>query len=192
MIWLAYRVTMLPPQQCRGWLDADEWLYAGNCGVKRALQFCNGRMLIRQLLQQQLGLAPAEVSIGLPSDQAPQLVVNGRAIQLSVSHSAQAIAVAVSSTQPLGLDVEQTRSRNFVELAAQHPALQPCAGADSFYRRWTAAEAYSTFSQQPLLAVLAQPLPQNIRLTHLPLPGYMLCLCYQNTDTTLKITGNIA
>jgi phosphopantetheinyl transferase len=192
MIWLAYRVTMLPPQQCRGWLNADEWHYAGNCGAKRAQQFCNGRMLIRQLLQQQLGLAPADVGIGLPSEQAPKLVVNGQAMQLSLSHSAQAVAVAVSASQAIGLDVEQTRSRNFAELAAQYPALQPCFSADSFYRRWTAAEAYSKFSQQSLLKVLAEPLPQNIRLTHLPLPGYMLCLCYQDTDTTLKITGDPA
>ncbi|SEH65993.1 Phosphopantetheinyl transferase [Rheinheimera pacifica] len=191
MISLAYRLQTLSVKDCRVWLHDNEWQYCLTLSNKRAREFCNGRALIRQLLLQQSGVAVAEIQITLPSAQAPAMYVGGQAVALSISHSRQAVAVVYSPQQPVGVDLEYIKVRDFVQLSGQFAALKTATDSATFYQSWTAAEAYSKFSKQPLLAVLAQPLPQNIQLTHLPLPGYMLCLCYQHADTKLKITGDV-
>jgi|GEM_PF-3514028 len=191
MISLAYRLQTLSVEDCRVWLHANEWQYSLTLSNKRAREFCNGRALIRQLLLQQSGVAVAEIQITLPSAQAPAMYVKGQAVALSISHSRQAVAVVYSQQQPVGLDLEYIKARDFVQLSSQFSALKAATDSATFYQSWTAAEAYSKFSQQPLLSVLAHPLPQNIQLKHLSLPGYMLCLCYKIPDTTVKISANI-
>lgn len=191
MIILAYRLQTLSVEDCRVWLHDDEWQYSLALSNKRAREFCNGRALIRQLLLQQSGVAVAEIQITLPSVQAPAMRVKGQTVVLSISHSQQAVAVAYSLEQPVGLDLEYMKSRDFAQLSDEFAALNAATDSATFYQSWTAAEAYSKFSQQPLLSVLAHPLPQNIQLKHLSLPGYMLCLCYKIPDTILKISTNI-
>lgn len=191
MISLAYRLHTLSVEDCRVWLHDNEWQYSLALSNKRAREFCNGRALIRQLLLQQRGVAVADIQIALPSEQAPVMYVKGQKVALSISHSRQAVAVAYSPQQPVGLDLEYIKVRNFSQLSGEFAALNTTTGSTGFYQSWTAAEAYSKFSQQPLLSVLAHPLPQNIQLKHLSLPGYMLCLCYKIPETILKISTNI-
>ncbi len=191
MIWLSYRLQLLPLEQCRDSLTDTEWQYAQTLGAKRIRQFCNGRALIRRLLQHQHSVSNADIAITLPTDKAPVLSVCGERWQLSVSHSAQAIAVAISRSNRLGLDIEQLKPRNIAEFGREYPALAGAEHIAGFYQRWTAAEAYSKYSGEPLWAVLQQPLPAAPAFYHLPLNGYMLCLCYQDAAPPLITTEEI-
>lgn len=191
MIALAYRLQILSVKECRQWLHDSEWQYSLTLSAKRASEFCNGRALIRQLLLQQNDLVVADIDIELPSDRAPAMSVKGKKVVLSISHSRQAVAVAYSLKQPVGLDLEYIKLRDFAQLSSGYAALSAVNDSTRFYQNWTAAEAYSKFSQQPLLSVLAHPLPQHIQLRHLELPGYMLCLCYKHSESILNISANL-
>ena len=188
MIWLGYRLQLWPQAQCRSHLTDAEWHYASSLSARRSLQFCNGRALARQLLQRHQAISPVGVRISLPSDAAPALMVGDERWQLSISHSAQAIAVAVSRTTKLGLDIEQLKPRNVADFSREYPALAGVTDQLVFYQRWTAAEAYSKYSGQPLLQVLQHSLPTDLPTHYLPLNGYMLCLSYQHADAELTIT----
>ena len=191
MIWLGYRLQLWPKAQCRSSLTEAEWQYANSLSTKRSLQFCNGRALARQLLQRYQAISPVGVGISLPSDAAPTLMVRNELWQLSISHSAQAIAVAVSRTNKLGLDIEQLKPRNTADFSREYPALAGASDQLAFYQRWTAAEAYSKYSGQPLLQVLQHSLPTDLPTHYLPLNGYMLCLSYQHADAELTITEDL-
>lgn len=188
MIWLGYRLQLWPEEQCRQNLTDAEWHLAKTMSPKRSRQFCNGRALTRRLLQQHHAALTADVSISLPSDSAPVLTVAAVRWYLSISHSAHAIAVAISNTNKLGLDIEQLKPRNIADFTAEYRALAGAVDTTGFYRRWTAAEAYSKYSGEPLLQLLHHSLPDDIPQYHLPLNGYMLCLVYQHADAVLSIT----
>ncbi|WP_205311758.1 4'-phosphopantetheinyl transferase family protein [Rheinheimera maricola] len=191
MIWLGYRLQLRPKAQCRSSLTDTEWQYANSLSTKRSLQFCNGRALARQLLLRYQGVSPANADISLPSDAAPALKVCSELWQLSISHSAQAIAVAVSRTNKLGLDIEQLKPRNTDDFSREYPALTGATDQLAFYQRWTAAEAYSKYSAVPLLQVLRHSLPADLPTHYLPLNGFMLCLTYQHADAGLTITEDL-
>jgi len=188
MIWLSYRLQLLTPAECKVWLSQVEWLYAKTLSTKRARQFCNGRALIRRLLVYQYQpLYNDAITIELPTDRAPALTVKGQPWQLSVSHSADAVAVAVSHSNKLGLDIEQLKPRNYLTLSQQYAALAGAEDLTDFYHRWTTAEAYSKYSGKPLLQVLNKTLPDKILCHYLPLKSYMLCLTHQHADAEITI-----
>lgn len=190
MIWLSYRLSMLTPEQCRPWLSASEWQYAQLCSAKRARQFCNGRRLARRVLLQKLSVSPVNIEITLPSDQAPALVVSGHRLHMSVTHSGQAVAVAISPDHAIGVDLEQLKQRRFAELAADYPALHRATDSDEFYRCWTSAEAYSKLSGQPLMTVLQQPLPASLQRKFIYLSEYLLCIGYQQKNSEIEVTDD--
>ncbi|QBL10713.1 hypothetical protein E0Z06_14870 [Rheinheimera sp. D18] len=187
MILLGYRLQLLPLLQCQAYLTNIEWQYAQTLTNKRALQFCNGRALIRQLLLRYHGISYNNIAIDLPTDKAPTLRVLSEPWQLSISHSAQAIAVAISQTNRLGLDIEQIKARNITEFITEYPALAGAKNLTEFYQHWTAAEAYSKYSGEPLLNLLQQSVKLTEPQYHLSLHGYMLCLTYQYADAKLEI-----
>jgi len=186
-IWVAYRLKQHLLPQCLPLLDKVEQQYALVARDKRAHQFANGRALLRSVLQQQLKIAATDIHVALPTQDAPQLTVCGEPWRLSISHSHHAIAVAVSRNYSVGIDLEQLKPRNFSELSRDYIALKGAESSEDFYRRWTAAEAYSKLSKQPLIIVLQQPFPTSPIIKHLPLPGYMLCLCYQHESAEIII-----
>lgn len=190
MIWLGYRLQLRSVTACQHWLSIDEYRYAQQLGAKRAQQFSNGRALARQLLQQRLTLPQRDIDISLPAEQAPTLQVQAVPWQLSISHSGNAVAVAVSPTQQLGVDIERLKPRQFADFCQQYPALAGATDAEHFYRAWTAAEACSKYHQQPLLDLLQQPTDTTLAHYYLPLPGYMLCLVHSNNLTDISIYGD--
>lgn len=191
MIWLSYRLQLLPLQQCRQFLTNAEWQYAQTLSQKRALQFSNGRALTRQLLQRYHSYDLVEVAIELPADKAPTLIVGQQIWQLSISHSGQAIAVAVSKTHRLGLDIEQIKPRKFESFKAEYLALANVENLTGFYQSWTAAEAYSKLTAIPLLEVLQQSLAKDMQYKYLFLSEYMLCLCSKQ-DNILYIIDEVS
>lgn len=190
MIWLGYRLQLLSVAACQPWLSVGEYQYAQQLGAKRALQFSNGRALTRQLLQQQLTLKQADIDISLPSEQAPSLQLQGIPWQLSISHSGNAVAVALSPSARLGVDIERLKPRQFADFCQQYPTLAGAADSERFYRAWTAAEACSKYHQQPLLDLLQQPADTALTHYYLPLPGYMLCLVHSNNSTDISVYGD--
>jgi phosphopantetheinyl transferase len=182
MIFISYRLKQMSQQQAAAWLNQTELDYLTQVSVKRAVQFANGRALLRRMLQQRLQLAPSEIVIDLPSTQAPKLSVAGKSWQLSISHSGTAIAVACSAEHVLGIDIEQLKLRQFAKFSTDYVALTNATELIPFYQQWTAVEAYSKFSGLPLLTVLQQPLTKQVQFKHLLLSGFMLCLCRQHTD----------
>lgn len=190
MIWLSYRLQLRSVAACQPWLTADEYQYVQQLGAKRAQQFSNGRALARQLLQQQQTLTPADIDISLPSAQAPTLQLQGVPWQLSISHSGSAVAVALSLSERLGVDIERRKPRQFADFCQQYPALAGAEDPERFYRAWTAAEACSKYHQQPLLDLLQQPADTTLAHYYLPLPGYMLCLVHSNNSTDISVYGD--
>lgn len=198
IIWLGYRLSLQSLAQCRPWLTPDEWQFVSQATDKRARQFANGRALIRRVLQQQLAIAPHQIQITLPDGAAPQLQVLGQRWHLSISHAGQAVSVAISEIHASGVDIEQHKPRQFAQLSQHYAALAQASDSSTFYRCWTAAEAYSKASAQSVWQVLAQPLPVTVQYHHLELADYTLCLCYLSppvriitfTDACPAQTGN--
>lgn len=191
MILLAWRLYMQTAQQCQSWLTESEWQYSLTLTAKRQQEFCNGRAMVRQLLQRRMLAEPHQVDIDLPSSQAPRLHLPDSQLKLSISHSGNALAVAISD-RAVGLDIERQKPRDFAALCQPFPALQGVDSLNQFYQRWTACEAYSKFSDVPLTQVLKQPLPEDISLFYLPLTDYVLCLCYRGDSPTIDKLGDPA
>lgn len=184
MIYISYRLTLMPLAQAVAWLNKSELDYLSTVSMKRALQFANGRALLRRMLEQKMAINSAQINIDLPSEQAPKITVAGQIWQLSISHSGTAIAVACSEQHQVGIDIERMKLRQFAKLSSDYAALANATESLSFYRHWTAAEAYSKLFSLPLLQVLQQPLVKELQCKHLLLSDYMLCLC--SKENTVK------
>ncbi len=123
-----------------GWFSPAELArWEGFKADRRRLQFVGGRWLARLLL--------AQVQGGRPNDHHVTQLEDGRCQaappwQLSISHSADWLGVAIAEGGPLGLDVQlESSTRDWSALAA-FAGLQPCPDAACFYRHWTLAEAW--------------------------------------------------
>lgn len=101
--------------------------------------FLLGRLLLRHLAAELIGVGPAEVDLvavcpdcGGPHGK-PQLI--GSSLHLSLSHSAVAVVAAASWDGPVGVDVEALDPS-----AAALAAIGTVAGEESL-ERWTRVEA---------------------------------------------------
>lgn len=116
------------------------------------VRFVVGRGLARHLLGQVLSLAPAAVAIATEAHGRPVLANRqGRDIGFNVSHTSGLVAVALTDTRDVGIDVEDTAraitqdiARRFfsvdeVQALRAHPA---AAQASAFFDYWTLKEAY--------------------------------------------------
>lgn len=166
------------------WLSDIEMRYGAALSAKRKKEFCTARALLRHHLVTTYQVPSEEIQISLPGEQAPDLTASGIAYYVSISHSADAVAVALSLDYKLGLDVEQLKPRKNIEELKQHfPALQQTEpGLQDFYLCWTQAEAYCKYSGLALTEVLAKALPDDQVCFHSLAFGnkYMLSLCYDS------------
>jgi 4'-phosphopantetheinyl transferase len=89
-------------------------------GIRKALrrrQFLGGHWLVRKLACEGFGGSPTEWQWSCTAGGQPGLRREGRAISVSVSHSGEWIACAISS-EPVGIDVEvSVRERDWASLA---------------------------------------------------------------------------
>ena len=131
------------------WLGPQEMArHACFLRPERQRQFVLGRLLLRQMLGQLLGMAPAAVALHAIAGQAPRCPAAPR-VGLSISHSGPWIACAVSATCAVGLDIEvMDPARDFLALATQVFDADACAALAAaedrrraFYRLWSTHEA---------------------------------------------------
>ena len=136
-----------------GWLnDAERLRHERFVRAERRRQFVAGRVLLRMALGELLGVAPHAVKLTERPGNAPALAFPERpCLGLSISHSGQWVACAVSPDGPVGLDIERIDpARDVVAIAEQAfgseeagrlQFLDPAARADAFYRMWCRYEA---------------------------------------------------
>ncbi|MEV6025279.1 4'-phosphopantetheinyl transferase superfamily protein [Streptomyces sp. NPDC052036] len=112
-----------------------------------------GRALVRHVLAAQLQMTPEESVIVAGGGGRPRLVgPRNRGVDFSLSHSSGLVAVAVSTTACVGIDIEQLLpGRPFEEIARRFFAPEEralwarthCADRlRTWYRIWTRREAY--------------------------------------------------
>lgn len=145
----------------RRWLDPREMgrflSYESEADQAR---FLLGAAMLRSAVGQQLGIRPEDVPVDRECDSCgawhgrPR--VPGSSLQLSVSHAGLAVAVAMATAGPVGIDVERMRSSR--------------AAVES----WTHQEArFKAGSGEDLIV---QSLP-------LPWPGHMMAVAHQKCAT---------
>lgn len=152
-VWWAHPATATPALV--GLLDEIEHgRYTGYRREIDQLRFLTGRALIRGVAATVLNVAPATVTLdsscydcGKPHGK-PTIV--GSTLEVSVSHSGDWIALAVTDGAPVGVDVEEVRAAEVDDLAgmAFSPAeltafgTVPAAGRrGAFFTYWSRKEA---------------------------------------------------
>lgn len=155
-IWYAYVAWLEEPalqRRCLDLLDATERAAYGRFLVPEAQQaYLLAHALCRVALSHHGGCAPTDWRFAPGAQGKPAIVAPQGAPQLhfNLSHSKPMVAVAVSSTHPVGLDVEDARRPIDVSRLASRVLtpreLQAClrhpAPAEHFLRHWTLKEAY--------------------------------------------------
>lgn len=191
MIELIYSLNT-PIEDTLVWLSDAEVLYCAALTDKRKKEFCTARALLRHHLVTVHQVPAEDVLINLPGERAPGLTISGTAYYLSISHSADAVAVALSLEHKIGVDLEQLKPRKNLQALQQSFVIFSQTGDQlkDFYRCWTQSEAYCKFSGTALLEILTKGLPeqevvfQSMQLTD----RYMLSICYSNEQNPKLVT----
>lgn len=148
----------------RGILAPDELRRVASIShVDARLEYAAGRLLLRRVLSRLLGTAPAAVRLAVEPGGRPALVPGpgGRpAFDFNLSHSGGHLALAVSRSLRVGVDIERldrnqspdtlttlaTLSRRYFT-GAEQGLLAARAGTDTYlerwYRIWTTKEAHA-------------------------------------------------
>jgi 4'-phosphopantetheinyl transferase len=110
-------------------------------------RFTVAAALVRLVAGRRLGVPPHQVDVDRACPQCdrahgkPTLRAAG-APHISVSHSAELIALAVTDAAPVGVDVEAVVERDHAGLAATFTAVtETVSGVGDFYTLWTRKEA---------------------------------------------------
>lgn len=119
-VWWAHPAAETPG--LFGLLDeVERGRYAGYRREADKLRFLTGRALIRGVVATELGVAPAEVTLdsscfecGKPHGK-PKVV--GSTLEVSISHSGDWVALAMTEGAPVGIDVEEVRDAEVDGLA---------------------------------------------------------------------------
>jgi|GEM_PF-4755105 len=178
-IWLGFTFFKPNQQLPMALLHASELQWLQGKSAKRVVTFVWSRALLRQLCCQQLKVSPCQVEISLPAANKIQLLVAGKSVFCSVSHSQQLVAVVISSSGEVGLDVEHISSkRDKRRYADIYPALRHWCDSDlRFYQRWTAIEASIKLVGGELFQQLAQQQPDlALQLKHWQQQNYQFCI----------------
>lgn len=160
---------------------ADQKRNATFRSTDRKRAFITARALLSQLVETELG-ARAEVN-SLCTGQ-PFLLVNGRRVACSISHSATSVLVAYSLDGPVGVDIEAWKSRQVYALVQRYFHADELNTYNNlaehrklawFYDLWCRKEAVlklkGTGISAEALAEAADMHPE-VKVLHLSLPGY--------------------
>ncbi len=156
LLWLADTAALGADWFARGagWLnDAERGRHARFVRAERRRQFVAGRVLLRLALGELLGAEARAVALTERPGNAPALALPEQAgLGLSISHSGQWVACAVSLAGPVGLDIERIDpARDMLAIAEQAfgpeeagllRSLDVAVRANAFYRMWCRHEAH--------------------------------------------------
>jgi 4'-phosphopantetheinyl transferase len=160
------------------WLTSFELTRARGLGHPLRLQHVIGRAVMRLVVAAQTGDEPREVQIMLSPDGKPTLADHPD-LHVNVSHSGTLVAVASSSTAPVGVDLETDFATEFstsqlayrvysAQEAAWLSALAEPQARREFVRCWTikeaVAKAIGLSLMQALAGVVLEPEGENLRL----------------------------
>ncbi|MDG0992646.1 MAG: 4'-phosphopantetheinyl transferase superfamily protein [Luminiphilus sp.] len=172
-----------------GLSSADQQRIALMKGEPRKTEFVVTRKLLQTLAQQRLGVAAEVVSA---TGTAPMLLTaDGRSIACSISHSHNAILVAINTLGAVGVDIEHHRPRSVAKVVERYfwsegqTHFTNCSEAEGmawFYRQWCMREALVKHQGDGnLFQLLGTPL----KLT----PG-IRGLISQNDTTTVAVISS--
>ncbi len=111
---------------------------------KRRRQYILGRLVLRQLLAEQLGEEPARVPLVVAGDGAVDLADS--AWRLSIAHSGDRAVAAVSTRGAIGVDIERVQPRHqglprFLLHPEEHAMVESPDPDDRLILLWTIKEA---------------------------------------------------
>lgn len=129
------------------WLSASERMRLQRLQVPaRRAQYLSGHWLVRCLLAQRFGGVAADYALEERPSLPPAVTGMPSTAFLTLSHSADWIACALSE-QPIGIDIEQRQPPREALLRFQHLLLAEdeaidSLGADALLQRWVIKEAW--------------------------------------------------
>jgi 4'-phosphopantetheinyl transferase len=150
---LALGLALMSAPECRGLLalttPEDRRLARRHRRPLRRAQSLVARGLVRSLLHRETGVPPGTWQLLVEPSGRPSARegATGRRVEISVSHSRAAVAVAVSEHGTVGIDIEFIDpSRPAMALAqaafgSREAAAVAAQGARAFFRLWTLREA---------------------------------------------------
>lgn len=165
------------------WLNDAELGWLQGKSAKRRINFVWARAILRKICCEKFNVLPEQVQIELPAASKTKLLVKGKQVFCSISHSRQLIAVAISPNFAIGLDVEYASYyRDTQAYASIYPALQYSHNTTTlFYQRWTAIEASIKLQGGQLFEILAEINPTLApQLIHWQLLNYQFCIASYN------------
>jgi 4'-phosphopantetheinyl transferase len=130
-----------------GWLSPGEQLRLQRLQVEsRRDQYLSGHWLVRCLLAEQHGGDPKDWALEERPSLPPAVIGHEDDIHLSLSHSADWIAAAVSSA-PIGIDIEQRHPprealHRFEHLLLAEGETPGTLNTDELLQRWVVKEAW--------------------------------------------------
>ena len=139
-------------EELKSYLSTDEDQRAASYKLEAPrLQFILARGFLRRTLARYVDALPATLSFGTTANEKPVLL-GVEHLHFNLSHTANAIALAVAGDRPVGVDVEEIQPRRslsaivkqqfHVREQADHAAADQAHQLDVFYRIWTCKEAY--------------------------------------------------
>jgi 4'-phosphopantetheinyl transferase len=206
-IWLALADEHGPslPRYTQ-YLSPDELQRAGRLRLPKLQErFIISRGLLRALLGRYLDCRPELIQFAFSLQGKPYLPasVSSGQLQFNLSHSRDAIVLALRLKEPVGVDVEYMRdSLDFVSLARrffseqEHRDISSIAGLEqkkAFYAHWTRKEAYLKATGQGLsglqeTASLESGIPSNWSIIDLiiPAPSYAGAVAFAGKSSQIE------
>lgn len=103
--------------------------------VEKEIQHCYGRFLLEKVAKEVFGIENTELEI---INKKPRFKFSD--IHFSISHSENIILIAFDKN-PIGIDIEIMKERNFKELFARYNYKGENISKELFYKFWTEYEA---------------------------------------------------
>lgn len=130
----------------------------------RRRQSLAARALLRASFSRLFGCPSESWKIHATADGKPVITISGgrEPAQISIAHSRDLVACAISDEGPVGIDVEYcAQGRRIGEIAAATFGPSECAavdrgGASAFYKIWTLREAMAKVSGVGLMAITSE------------------------------------